>query len=155
MMRSELRRLGVTAAALLLAATVGGCAGSRDSLAHSCTATDKRFIRTASVDVAALGMWAQDYSSGQVGAKQVAKLSFDAAKRVGHVEAHDPSLRKAQSYLDGMFMEYGEAVILHGKGKPAGAPMRRAYGLANFAHDVLAEAQPALQREGCEVGPLL
>jgi hypothetical protein len=33
--------------------------------------------------------------------------------------------------------------------------MHRAYGLANFARDVLAQAQPALQREGCNVAPLL
>jgi hypothetical protein len=33
--------------------------------------------------------------------------------------------------------------------------MYRAYGLANFARDVLAEAQPALQPQGCDVAALL
>ena len=35
------------------------------------------------------------------------------------------------------------------------APGCSAYGLANGARDVLAEAQPALQKKGCDVGPLL
>jgi hypothetical protein len=150
----ELRRLGVTAAALLLAAIAVGCT-ARESLAHTCGATDKRFIETASVNVTALGLWAQDYKAGEMEADQVAEEAFNAAKRVTHVKPNDPSLRTAQQYLDGMFTEYGEAVILHAEGKDAGARMYRAYGLANFAHDVLAEAQPALQRHGCNVGPLL
>jgi len=54
-----------------------------------------------------------------------------------------------------MFTEYGEAVTLHAEGKDSGERMYRAYGLANFARDVLAEAQPALQHAGCDVGPLL
>jgi hypothetical protein len=33
--------------------------------------------------------------------------------------------------------------------------MYRAYGLANFAHDVLVQAQPDLLERGCDVGPLL
>jgi hypothetical protein len=33
--------------------------------------------------------------------------------------------------------------------------MYRAYGLANFAHEVLAEAQPELRRRGCDVSSLL
>ena len=31
----------------------------------------------------------------------------------------------------------------------------RAYGLANFAHDVLSQAEPALAKRGCDVSPLL
>ena len=55
----------------------------------------------------------------------------------------------------GMFSEYGTAVVTIGKGKDGSARMQRAYGLANGARDVLAEAQPALQKKGCDVGPLL
>jgi hypothetical protein len=55
-----------------------------------------------------------------------------------------------------MFNEYGDAVRLQSKGKPdAGARMYRAYGLANFARDVLQQAQPALAKHGCDVAPLL
>ena len=54
-----------------------------------------------------------------------------------------------------MFTEYGEAVTLYAEGKDSGERVFRAHGLANFARDVLAEAQPALQQEGCDVAPLL
>jgi hypothetical protein len=71
------------------------------------------------------------------------------------VTPNDPSLRQAQQYLDGMFTEYGKAVVISAKGRDAGGRMFRAYSLANYAHDVLAKAQPALQRQGCDVAPLL
>ena len=48
-----------------------------------------------------------------------------------------------------------EAVTIQAKGGDAGERMYRAYGLANFAHDVLTQAQPALFKRGCDVGPLL
>ena len=54
-----------------------------------------------------------------------------------------------------MFTEYGEAVTLYAEGKDSGERVFRAYGLANFARDTLAEVQPALQHEGCDVTSLL
>jgi len=152
--RCELLRVSLTAAALILAFTAG-CGRSRDLLAHSCVATDQKFIQAASLDVTAFNELAVDFRAGGVGADEIALEAFDAAERVGHVKPNDPSLREAQKYLDAMFTEYGEAVTLHAEGKDAGERMLRAYGLANFARDVLAEAQPALQREGCDVGALL
>jgi hypothetical protein len=153
----ELRRLGVTAATLLLlAATVGGCAGSsREARAHTCGAKDRHFLQTASVDVTAFGLWRQDYTSGSLTPEEAAREAFDAAERVAHVEPSDPSLRTVQRYLDGMFTEYGEAVKLHGEGKDGGERMYLAFSFANGAHEILAQAQPGLQREGCDVGPLL
>jgi hypothetical protein len=150
-----LRRISVFAATLILLALSSGCSGGGDARAHSCTATDQRFIQTASVDVTALGVLTTDYRSGEADAKDVARQAFDAAKRVTHVKPEDPSLKAAQKYLDAMFQEYGEAVTLQAKGGDSGERMYRAYGLANFAHDVLAQAQPALIRQGCDVGPLL
>lgn len=154
-MRFELRRTWLTAAALVLAVSTAGCGGDRDPLAHSCGATDQRFLETATVNVVAFNQLADDFRAGQVEATIIAEEAFNAAKRVGHVEPNDPSLRQAQKYLDAMFTEYGEAVTLHAEGKSSGQRMFRAYGLANFARDVLLEAQPALQREGCDVAPLL
>jgi hypothetical protein len=124
-------------------------------LAHSCGASDRSFIETASVDVTALGSLTADYQSGNAGPEEVAQEAFDAAERVTNVKPHDPSLRTAQKYLDAMFSEYGKAVKLQGEGKDAVERMYRAYGLANFAHDVLAQAQPELIKRGCDVGPLL
>jgi hypothetical protein len=151
---SELLRVSLTAAALSLA-ILAGCGGSRDPLAHSCVATDQKFIRAASIDVIAFDDLAVDFRSGKVGAEEIAAEAFDAAKRVGRTEPHDPALRQAQKYLDAMFTEYGEAVTLNAQGQNSGERMFRAYGLANFARTVLAEAQPALQREGCDVAALL
>jgi hypothetical protein len=153
--RLDLRRLGVLLAALLLLASVSGCMGSGEAKGHSCVATDRRFIETASIDVTALGILTADYQSGQAAPGEVAQQAFDAADRVQHVTPRDPSLRTAQRYLDAMFTEYGEAVTLQGQGKDAGERMYRAYGLANFAHDVLIQAQPDLLERGCDVGPLL
>jgi hypothetical protein len=150
-----LRRLGVTAAALLLAVTAGGCVDAGKALTHSCGPADQRFLERATLDVTALGVWAQDYRSGDLAPREVAQEAFDAAQRVTHVTPSDPSLRQAQHYLDGMFTEYGKAVVLSAKGRDAGGRMFRAYSLANYAHDVLAKAQPALQRQGCDVAPLL
>jgi hypothetical protein len=152
---SELRRLGVTAAALLLLAVTAGCGSSHGPAAHSCGATDRRFLATASVDVTAFDVWRQDYAAGTMTADAAAREAFDSAKRITHVEASDPSLRTAQDYLDGMFTKYGEAVRLHAQGKDGGERMYLAFTFASGAHDVLAQAQPALQREGCDVGALL
>jgi hypothetical protein len=151
-----LRRLSVIAVALFLLVCANGCSsGASESREHSCGATDQKFIQTASIDVTALGVLNADYQSGFAEAEEVAQQAFDAAKRVTHVEPKDFSLRIAQKYLDGMFREYGQAVKMQAAGKDAGDRMYRAYGLANFAHDVLVQAQPALLQRGCDVGPLL
>ena len=100
-------------------------------------------------------MLTADFQSGDVDAKDVAQQAFDAAVRVQHADPDDPSLKAAQRYLDAMFQEYGTAITIQAKGGDAGERMYRAYGLANFAHDVLAQAQPALYQRGCDVSTLL
>src|SRR5262245_22259132 len=107
------------------------------------------------MDLTGLGSLNGGYQSGQVEAKEVAQQAFDSAVRVQHTDPKDPSLRTAQRYLDAMSQEYGNAVTIQAKGGDAGERMYRAYGLANFAHDVLVQAQPALYERGCDVGPML
>ena len=147
------------AAALLVAFSIGfALRGGEDTEAmsvHFCGAMDKRFIKTASTNMTALGIWATSYKDGASEPGDVAREARAAAKRVRHVKPRDPSLREAQKLVAAMFSEYGEAVELYGKGEPAGDRMYRAYGLANFARDVLVEAQPALAQRGCDVSPLL
>jgi hypothetical protein len=151
----ELRGIGVTAAALVLAIAASGCGGVEQPRAHSCGAADKRFITTASTNMTALGIWAAGYKSGDIQSDQIVEEARDAAKRVGYVRPNDPSLREAQQLIVPMFTEYGEAVRLYSKGKDAGERMYRAYGLANFAREVLLEAEPELAPRGCDVAPLL
>lgn len=150
-----MRGIGVTAATLALAFAASGCGGAEQARAHSCGATDKRFITTASTNMTALGLWAAGYKSGDIEPRQIVEQARDAAKRVGYVKPNDPSLREAQQLLIPMFTEYGEAVRLYAKGHDASDRMYRAYGLANFARDVLLDAQPDLAARGCDVGALL
>jgi hypothetical protein len=152
---SILRRIGVIAATLALVALSVGCGGEKSVHGHSCGPMDQKFIQTASTDMTGLGALSADYQSGAVKAKDVSQQAFDASVRIQHTDPKDPSLRTAQRYLDAMFQEYGTAVTIQAKGGDAGERMYRAYGLANFAHDVLAQAQPALYKRGCDVGPLL
>lgn len=151
----ELRRISGTAAVLVLAITASGCGGGEQSRAHSCGATDKRFITTASTNMAALGIWAAGYKSGDIEPAEIVEQARDAARRVSYVKPNDPSLREAQQLIVPMFAEYGEAVRLNAKGKDAGERMYRAYGLANFAREVLLEAEPKLTPRGCDVAALL
>jgi hypothetical protein len=154
-----LRGIGVIAAALVLAFAIGFGVrglGTEEALAHSCSATDKRFIKTATTNMTALGIWADGYRNGEISADEVASQARAAARRVVYVKPRDPSLREAQRLMDAMFTEYGEAVVLAAEERTrAGRHMHRAYGLANFARDVLVDAQPELARHGCDVGPLL
>ena len=130
--------------------------GSPQAIDHSCSATDKRFIQTAGTNMTALGVWAESYRTGELEAEEVAEQARDAARRVQYTKPHDPSLRQAQRLIDGMFVEYGEAVTLAAKERArAGKHMHRAYGLANFAREILVDAQPALAERGCDVSALL
>jgi hypothetical protein len=149
------RRIGAIAAALFLALLAAGCGDSKATIAHSCGATDRHFIQTATVNITALTVWASGYQEGDIEPDEVVAQAQDAAKRVDYATPHDPSLREAQTLLGAMFSEYAKAVEAEEKGKPAGERMYRAYGLANFARDVLLEAQPALEQQGCDVQPLL
>jgi hypothetical protein len=155
----DVRKIGVTAAALVIAFGIGFAAregGEREAAAaHFCSATDRDFIRTATTDMTQLGIWAASYKEGGAEPEEVAREARAAARRVGYVDPRDPSLEKAQTLMSAMFLEYGEAVELYGAGKPAGERMYRAYGLANFARDVLVDAEPPLAALGCDVSPLL
>jgi hypothetical protein len=156
---TELRGIGVTAAGLIIAFGIGFAVrggGVESAQAHSCSATDKRFIETASTNMTALALWSDGFRKGEIDADEVAKEAQDAARRVAYVKPHDPSLQRSQTLIDGMFREYGQAVSLAAKERNrAGIHMHRAYGLANFARDVLAQAQPELAKRGCDVTPLL
>ena len=154
-----MRKIGVLAAALVIAFSIGFAsreAGGREaSLPHSCGATDKSFIKTATVNMTELGIWGTAYRDGSAEPDDVAEEARAAARRLAYATPSDPSLAKAQRFMSAMFLEYGEAVELFGAGEDAGKRMYRAYGLANFARDVLVDAQPALRARGCDLSPLL
>jgi hypothetical protein len=144
--------LALFAAAVLL--TGGGRAESA-TVAHTCSATDRKFIRHAELNMVALGLWGEQYRDGEVTAVEVVAEARRAAKRVNQLEPSDPSLLKTRTLVAGMITEYGRAMLAKSKQRDAGQHMYRAYGLANFARDVLVDAAPDLRRRGCDVSALL
>jgi len=156
-----LRGVGVIAAALVLAFAVGFAVrggGSSEPRGHSCGATDKRFIQTASANMTALGLWAEGYRSDDLDAAHVAEQARDAAKRIGYVRLRDPSLRLAQRYLDSMFQEYGQAVSLAAKEtrprRQVHAPRLwpRQLRAGSLARSAAGARQVRLRRRGVAVG---
>lgn len=102
-----------------------------------------------------LGAWSQDYLDGDASAGDVVAEADRAQKRVGATEPSDPSLTTTRALMLAMFGEYARAIQAKAHDKDSGKYIFRAYGLANFAHDVLVKAQPALLQRGCDVQPLL
>jgi hypothetical protein len=144
--------LAVFAAAVLLS---GGGRAEGAAIAHTCSATDRQFIQVAELNMVALGVWGDSYREGSATAKQVVGEAEKAATRVGRLQPRDPSLKKTQTFVAGMISEYARAMAAKAKKRDAGPHMYRAYGLANFAHDVLVDAAPELKRRGCDVSGLL
>src|SRR5919106_3087321 len=137
-------RTGLIAAGLaLFAATVlltGGGRAESATVAHTCSATDRQFIRQAELNMVALGLWGQQYREGEVTAQEVVAEARSAAKRIDHLRPSDPSLKRTRALVSGMITEYGRAMLAKAKEREAGPHMYRAYGLANFARDVLVDA---------------
>ena len=122
---------------------------------HTCSATDRQFIGSAQLNMAALGSLSQDYLHGDAKAGEVIEQTQTAVTGLGNTNPSDPSLSKTRSILRAMFIEYGRAIRADAHHHNPGKYIYRAYGLANFAHDILAQAQPALVKRGCDVSPLL
>ena len=127
----------------------------RAAVAHTCSATDRQFIGAAQLNMAALGSLSEDYLHGDAKAADVIEQTQSAVVGLGSTDPSDPSLSKTRAILRAMFLEYGRAIRADEHHHNPGKYIYHAYGLANFAHDVLAQAQPALVKRGCDVSPLL
>ena len=156
-----MRRIALYGAGLLLAFILGltytttSRANGGRHVAHTCTPTDRDFIETARTNMAAISLWGEQYLSGDAPAADVADESGRAAKIVAGTAPTDSSLSQVRKLLVGVFSEYQKAMRQQAKHQDAGKHIFHAYGLANFAHDVLAQAAPALAKRGCDVAPLL
>ena len=144
--------LALLAAAVLL--TGGGRARSA-TVEHTCSAADRQFISKTELNLTALGVWSEDYRRGDVTEDEVVAEARKAAQRLERLQPTDPSLRTTKPLLAGMLIEYGRGMAAKAKRRSAARHVYRAYGLANFAHDVLADAEPGLRRQGCDVSALL
>jgi hypothetical protein len=102
---------------------------------------DRQFIRDARLSMTEIGLWADQYESGDMSASAVAAAAQRTASSIGRLGPADPSLERTRQLIVGMLTEYAKAVrIQHGD---AGPHMYRAYGLANYAHGVLERAAGA------------
>ena len=154
-----MRRIGLTAAGLLVlmaaALALVSNGRARPNLRHTCSSTDRQFIDTAQTNMTALGLWAEQYEHGEAEAEDVVGQARSAAKIVRGMGPTDSSLRQTQRLLIGMLSEYARAVQIQDHHGNAGPHMYRAYGLANYAHTVLARSRAPLSKLGCDVAPLL
>ena len=155
-----MRRIGLTAAGLLAMVTIAlalvTSGRARPNLAiHTCSATDRQFIETARTNMTALGLWSEQYESGDAGGAELVKQARAGAKIVRATGPTDSSLQQTRRLLVGMLTEYARAVQLQDRHGNAGPHMYRAYGLANYAHTVLMRAEQPLFKLGCDIRPLL
>jgi hypothetical protein len=144
--------LAVFAAAVLLTA---GRPAEGAAVAHTCSATDRQFIRVVETNMIALGVWGESYRDGSATAKQLVGEAEKAADRVAQLSPRDPSLAQTKVLVTGLFNEYSRGMRAKAKNRDAGEHLYRAYGLASFARDVLVAAAPELERRGCDVSALL
>jgi hypothetical protein len=156
MRRIALYGLGLLlASALALTYVTSSRAKSGGPVSHTCSVTDRAFINGAKTNVDAVDLWGQQYLDGAATPADVAAESARAAKIVGATTPTDPSLAQTRKLLVAMFTAYGKAMEQRAKHRDAGDHIFHAYGLANFAHDVLLKAEPGLAKRGCDVAPLL
>jgi hypothetical protein len=128
---------------------------SKAAVIHTCSATDRQFLGAAQLNMAALGTLSEDYLQGEAQADDVIMQTDAAIASLRNTNPSDPSLSKTRAILRAMFLEYGRAIRADKHHHDPGKYVYRAYGLANFAHDVLSQAQPVLAKRGCDVRPLL
>ena len=145
---------GLASFAAVVLLTSGGH-GRGATVEHTCSATDKQFIANTQLSMTALGVWGDDYRNGEATEAELIAEARRATVRVETLNPSDPALRKAKTLMAGMLAEYARAMLAKSKQKDASSHMYRAYGLANFAHDVLADAELELRRRGCDVSSLL
>jgi hypothetical protein len=156
-MQGPVRAYRITAAALILGVTpfFAGCARMAATVKHTCSATDRQFLATTQLNMDMLGYWSSNLASGDANAGEVIAETKRVAARVDATAPTDPSLSQTRQIVRAMLAEYWRAVAASSHHREAGTHMMRAYGLANFAHDVLSQAQPALAAQGCNVSALL
>lgn len=103
----------------------------------------------------AMDLWGEQYQSGEADGAEVVQESQQAAKIMRGTSPTDASLEQTRRLMVGMLTEYARAVQIHEHHGDSGPHTYRAYGLANFAHNVLSHAQAPLLARGCDVRPLL
>jgi hypothetical protein len=128
---------------------------SQAGIVHTCSATDRQFIVAARLSMSALGAASDEYLRGDAKSAEVIDQSKNALLTLGGTRPTDPSLARTKLVLRAMFVEYQKAIVAESHDHPPGKHIYRAYGLANFAHDLLVHDQQPLRDRGCDVSSLL
>jgi hypothetical protein len=151
-------RLGVAVLMLVSLGAILASTGRSSAPApvhHTCGLTDRQFLTNYQVQLAAVGMYGDDYLSGSAQAQEVIAAAREAARVVRTSAPQDPSLLTVRHYAPAMFLEYGRAVKARAAGKNASPAMYRSYSISTHVNEVLQDAQPGLAALGCEISDLL
>jgi hypothetical protein len=151
-------RLGVAVFMLVSVGAILASAGRSSAPApvrHTCGLTDRQFLSNYQIQLAAVGMYGNDYLAGSAQAQEVIEAAREAARVVRTSAPQDPTLLTVRHYAPAMFLEFGRAVRARAAGKNASPAMYRSYSISTHVNDVLREAQPGLAAAGCDVADLL
>src|SRR3954468_12488046 len=152
-------RLGVVVLLLLVTSGAVYASAGRSSqpapVRHTCGLTDRQFLSNYQVQLAAVGMYGDDFLHGSAKAQEVIDAAREAARVVRTSAPQDPSLLVVRHYAPAMFLEFGRAVKARAAGKNASPAMYRSYLLGAHVNEVLRAARPGLEAAGCNVSDLL
>jgi hypothetical protein len=159
-MAHQMRRfLGVAAAVLVgVGAALAGQGRSESHTVvvnHTCGLTDRQFLESYGMQLAAVNMYGSDFIRGSASAKEVIGVARSAANEVRAQRPLDPSLRIVLKYAPAMFMQYADAVRARENGDSAAREMYLAYSIGSRVEDTLREAKPGLERAGCDLSGVL
>ena len=158
---SDVKPRITAAAGLALAVAVLTCMSlvvgpeGQAKVAHTCYPVDRQFIVAAQLNMAALGQASEEFLRGQAKPAEVIAETKIALRNLANTRPADPSLTRTKLVLRAMFLEYQNAVQAEAHDRSPGKHIFRAYGLANFAHDLLAHEQKPLEKRGCDISALL
>jgi hypothetical protein len=147
--------------AVLLLVSVGailastGRSSAPTAIVHTCGLTDRQFLSNYQVQLAAVGMYGDDFLHGSAKAQEVIDAAREAARVVRTSAPQDPSLLVVRHYAPAMFLEFGRAVRARAADKNASPAMYRSYSISSHVNEILRDAQPGLAAAGCNVGDLL
>src|SRR6266542_6338991 len=85
---------------------IGG-RGNAAVVHHTCSVTDRQFIGTAQLNMAALGSLSEDYLHGDAKPADVIDQTKNAVTGLANTNPSDPSLSKTRAIMRAMFIEYG------------------------------------------------
>jgi hypothetical protein len=122
---------------------------------HICGMTDRQFISNYQVQVAAVGMYGNDYLAGSAKSQDVIAAAREAARVVRTSAPQDPSLLTVRRYAPAMFLEYARAVKARAAGKNASPAMYRSYSISTHVNEILRDAQAGLAAAGCSLADLV